>query len=354
MPKPRKTTRKNATSTCERCRFKKIKCSGHLGPKPCNSCKKLNISADKCIFQPPTRRGPKKVVKNEVIKVGKNDSDDPPESFTDNNEFDAYLQFVPDDQNFFSSQATETMPPTQDYMFSTQDNSMHPTQDNIVIDLTTYINLAAVTPYHLLPDDKLQEEYTSMNINCYELGSEGRKALADALTSLNFHYNELGSDRGKALADDLDLYNNNPFFGFGAPSTCDFLDVPFGSTSQVPPRREALEVTNSVTSANELGLPHHYEIIPNSVPYFIASNFNETNEINSINETDEINLTNETDEINLTNETDEINLTNETDEINFTNETNEINLANETNEINLTNETSLGYPFWGDYSMIFE
>ncbi|CAG8623738.1 5877_t:CDS:2 [Gigaspora rosea] len=52
-----------------------------------------NISADDCIFQPPTRRGPKKVVKNEVIKVGKNDSDDPPESFTDNNEFDAFLQF---------------------------------------------------------------------------------------------------------------------------------------------------------------------------------------------------------------------------------------------------------------------
>ncbi|CAG8719203.1 11469_t:CDS:2 [Gigaspora margarita] len=251
MPKPRKTTRKNVTSTCERCRDKKIKCSGHLGPKPCNSCKKLNISADKCIFQPPKRRGPKKVVKNEVIKVGKNDSDDPPESFTDNNEFDAYLQF--DDQNFFSSQATETMPPTQDYMFSTQDNSMHPTQDNIVFDLTTkYINLAAVTPYHLLPP------------------------------------------------------------------------------SQVPPRREALEVTNSVTSANELA---------KQCPIFYRFQFqrNKRDQLDQRNRRDQLDKRNRRDQLDQRNRRDQLDQRNRRDQLYQRNKRDQLGQRNKRDQLDQRN-----------------
>ncbi|RIB26025.1 hypothetical protein C2G38_2241011 [Gigaspora rosea] len=251
--KPRKTSRNNVTRSCVRCKFKKVKCSGHLGPKPCDSCKVRNISADDCIFQPPTRRGPKKVVKNEVIKVGKNDSDDPPESFTDNNEFDAFLQFeLFITRNRNHGTIVDGSNPRLHVPNPRQQHEPNPRQQH-----TPYPRQQHA-PNPRQPNPR-QHKYTSLNIDDNELGSEGRKALADALTSWNFHYYELGSERGKAFADDLDLYNNNPFFGSGAPSTCDFLG---SSHTQVPPVQEALEVTTSVTSANELfSWPHLYEII---------------------------------------------------------------------------------------------
>ncbi|CAG8547094.1 28193_t:CDS:2 [Dentiscutata erythropus] len=270
MGKARKTSRKNVTRSCLTCKKKKVKCTGHLGPKPCENCKKRNISADDCIFEPPTRRGPQK--KKEVI-----DSNDPPESFTDNEEVDAFLQF--DD---ISSESSSQSTTSQDLELlpspATETLAVIPiTQD--IHTVTHYLLLATVTRYIFLPG-----QYTpAPNPGQYSPGQPAPNAPNPGQYTLAPNPDSLFQDNLPQNTWDLAqtvTLSPGPFVG--APSLCDFQDVPCSGPPGVLPAWEALEVTGLVTPENEFD---EYSDTMNAI-----SNVDTANAYSHLNETTDDNM----------------------------------------------------------------